>query len=180
MNKLIFSIILLFVTPNIFAQITSQMNGDYSVGGTWVGGIAPNALVDDVDILHHVMLDASITIEANFDVQDSLTGVLGHDILVSTGGIMTIGALNIDGDLTGDLTGHIEVSAGDTVYVDNIELKGSSTMTINNGAVVYVATNLSIINSANLTLETGAELNVGNNINVENNASFTVKIKFRS
>ncbi|MFK8038853.1 MAG: hypothetical protein AB8B74_11220, partial [Crocinitomicaceae bacterium] len=152
------------------AQVTSSSNGDYSNNSSWIGN-APNSSNVDILILNDLILDVSITIKKDFEIQGSLVGTSGETIEVKTSGVLTIGNLNIDETLTISGSGQLNINAGDTVYLDNLLLSGSAIVVIESNAVVYIDADFEVKNTVDLTIQSGAEVYVGNDFILTNSTT---------
>ncbi|OIQ29549.1 MAG: hypothetical protein BM555_05635 [Crocinitomix sp. MedPE-SWsnd] len=140
------------ITPQLgMSQSTTQQDGDYGANSTWIGN-SPNASNTDVLILHDLILDEDITSKNVFEVQGSLVGTSGFDITVTNGGNMIAGNINLDGDLDIIGSGDLIVLAGDTVWLDNFNVKNTATVLIEAGGVVMVSNDFDVRNSAVLTI----------------------------
>jgi predicted membrane protein len=134
-------------------QITSAVNGDYSVGATWVGGSSPDALLDNVLILHDVTMDSDITIEQNFQIQGSLIGTAGNDITVSGIGTLEAGLIDINGNISLSNDGSMTIYSGDTVTVNDFWMQNNSVLTVEAGAVLIVNGDFTGKNNGIVTLD---------------------------
>ena len=163
-------LIMVICTGVAYSQVTTQQDGDYTNNATWIGN-SPNEGNEDVLILHHVNLNTNIDIGANFELGTggSLTGTSGRNIKVSGFGHLTVGDLNIDGDIEVSNDATFTVKSGDTVYVDNLTFKNNTLGFIEAGAVVYVANDFTMQNNADITIH--GELHVGNKITAKNGSS---------
>ena len=163
-------LLVLIYTSVLSAQVTSFTNGDYSNNATWIGN-APNSQVDDVLIMHDVILDVSLTIKKNFDVQQSLVGTVGETIEVTNFGVLSIGRLDIDAKLTVKSNAQLTIRANDTAYVNDLILLGSAEVVIESGAVLYIDDDFEVRNTVLLTVQSGAEIHVGNDFILQNSTN---------
>ena len=162
--------VILIFSNNSISQITSSSDGDYSANSSWVGS-APNANSDNVLIINNLNLDVDIIIKQNFEIQGSLNGTSNKDITVKNSGVLTIGDLDINGELNIEGNGTLIINSGDTVYIENLNITGSASVLIKTNAVVYINNDFLIKNTALFTLENSAEIHVGNDFNVQNSTS---------
>ena len=170
MIKIVACMLGLVLSLTCFSQVTSQANGNYNNNATWVGN-APDANVDNVLILHDVILNVDITIRQNFEVQGALLGFSGKSITVQNSGNLIIGSLSINNDLTVEDNGTLTVQAGDTVYVRNLTIQNSGSLIVEAGGVVYVGIDFVLKNNASAVVD--GEVHVVNKFEVKNAASIS-------
>ncbi|MBN4071368.1 SprB repeat-containing protein [Crocinitomix catalasitica] len=159
-----------FAAGQIDAQVTSSQDGNYSVNSTWIGP-APDAQLDNVLILHNVNLNVSIVVKKTFDIQGSLSGTSGMNIILDDIADLTAGDLNIDGNLTMKQNSNLTVKSGDTVYVQDFEARNTSTILVESGGVLVVSNDFEMKNTSSMVLN--GEVCVGNETTIANTATIT-------
>lgn len=146
--NLFLGMVLLFLAQGMqAATITSNATGNWSSGGTWVGGVAPTA-ADDVIIAagHTVTIAANIVMNAGTTVTVNSTGILQISTTTISG---TFGTLSIAGTFAnnGTVTANtLTVSTGGNFSNSrtvNVLTSLDGAGTFNNGVVSSAVLNLS-------------------------------------
>jgi len=105
---------------NLIRTIISTQNGNFDVGTTWVGGVAPASGIDSVVIDHTLNLFSEFTIGSGQSMTSTVTtsgmriGDGGH-LTVATGGSMNLPGFDMPESGAG---GHLTIEAGATARVD--------------------------------------------------------------
>ena len=193
-NFLVLAVMFLsFASTISYAQIVSDVTGNWSATSTWVGGVVPTA-TDDVVIAagDTVTLDASTAEMKNLSVQGFLqfnktvvvAMVVNGNILVeSTGsfkvqtrttGTGLIHTLELKSNLThnGTTFDFRSGSAGSTLGVCNLILSGTSNSTINMNTP-FSSTN-GEFNGITINKTGGAKVILGSNVYIASGASAEV------
>ncbi len=111
----LFTILFAFTAMSTYAQVTSAASGDWNVGATWAGGVAPGP-GDNVIIAtgHNIIVSGS-------SLSNNLTMNGTSNVTINAGGL-----LNVDGDFNFNSTGSVIFDGGGEI---NFKTITSSTIT---------------------------------------------------
>ena len=119
-SKLLMGLLLVLATIGANAQtITSTAGGGpWSVGGTWVGGIAPTSINDVV-----IAAGATVTLDANSACKSVLINSTG--VLSVPANTLTVGTVGGDNKVF-TVTGTLTISGGSVVHNGNMIISATT------------------------------------------------------
>ncbi len=173
-------LITLFSLPLLAKTYTSTQAGKWSVGGTWVGGIAPNAATDTIIINNRVTIDttitcATITIQIDtltFDSSSIRKLTIYGDLIINNGGGLRARTPKTTANGTDSIYFGNFINNGAIIGEVNMFGKVGSLVCNINGSVINTLINFSISGNGIFLF---SDLNISNILGITLQQNITVK-----